>query len=192
MTAQEQLHDPAYNHHMSLHVSAAFQGPSPTAWSPPLYLTHTHDDLTQSVYSSATTKDPQAQLLQRWTRLSELISRVRLSADAVITLNRSLDLAEEAMHKRAMMDDGRKRVEKAEGSEISRLKDPSVRAGTLGEAAALLPHAPIYRAERTNRQNPQVHDYILKRLTKAVDLLRFGQQDFKACEFVLHAPIIGY
>ena len=90
------------------------------------------------------------------------------------------------------MDDGGKRVGKAEGSEISRLEDPSVRAGTLGEAAALLPHAPIYRAERTSRQNSQVHDYLLKRLTKAVDLLRCGQQDFKACAFILHALIIGY
>lgn len=177
---------------MSLHVSAAFQGASPTAWSPPLYLTQTHDDLTQSVYSSATIRDPQAQLLQRWTRLSELISRVRLSANAVITLNRSLDLAEEAVHKSAMMDDGWKRGEKAEGSEIYRLVDPGVRAGTLGEAAALLPSAPVYRAERTSRQEPQVHEYLLKRVTKAVDLLRYGQQDFKVCEVTLHTPVVAY
>lgn len=64
--------------------------------------------------------DPQTQLLRRWQRISEQISRARLSCDAVIALDRSLDLAEETILHSAAMDVNPESIETAEGSEILR------------------------------------------------------------------------
>lgn len=71
-----------------------------------------------SVSSSTTTSDPQTHLLLRWKRISEQISHARLSRDAVIALNRSLDLAEETILHRAAIAENSKRVETDKGSEI--------------------------------------------------------------------------
>lgn len=103
---------------MSRPKNAAFRGIGPKASLSPLLVTHVHDEPTLSVSSSTTMIDPQTQLLHRWKRISEQISRARLSCDAVITLNRSLDLAEETILHRAAMDENSERIETAEGSEM--------------------------------------------------------------------------
>lgn len=105
---------------MGLPENAAFRGISPKASSSPLLFTHAHDDLTLSVSSSTTMIDPQTQLLHRWQRISEQISRAHLSCDAVITLNRSLDFAEEILLQTAAKDEVPARIETAEGSVILR------------------------------------------------------------------------
>ena len=104
---------------MNFHTSAAFQGISPKAPSSPMPVTRAHDELTLSVSSSTTVGDPQTQLLRRWKRISKQISGARLSCDAVILLNRSLDLAEETILG-AATDENSKRIKAAEGSEILR------------------------------------------------------------------------
>lgn len=105
---------------MNFLTSTAFQGISPKAPSSPLPVTRAHDELTLSVSSSTTISDPQTQLLRRWNRISEQISGARLSCDAVILLDRSLDLAEETILHGAATGENPKRIKAAEASEILR------------------------------------------------------------------------
>ena len=139
-----------------------------------------------STYSSTMISDPKFQLLQRWNRLSEQISRARLSCAAVIRLNRSLDLAEEAVLEMAATDGDSERVDKTEDAEVSRLEDLGGSTGQLGEAVALLPSEPEYRAERISRQNPQESEFLFERLTHVLDMFRQRQRDIKVRAVTLH------
>lgn len=131
--------------------------------------------------------DPQTQLLCRWKRIAEYISRARLSCDAVIMLNRSLDLAEEMVPQTAPTDKDRSNVEKAKGSEVLRpFFSDDINARTNGELASSLPNASACRTERIGWRDPKEYEHVLDRVTKAVDLLRIRQQDMKVSVFILH------
>lgn len=171
---------------MSLHKPAAFRGTSPKASSSPPSLSDTHDELILSVYTSTTISDPQTQLLRRWERLSKQISRARLSCDAVITLNRSLDLAEEIVLHRAAMDENWKRVETAEGSETPMLVSSGMNAGTIGEPMASLPNAPECRAERLRKWDTKEYEHVLDGVKKVRKQFRKRQQECQVSVVTLH------
>lgn len=101
-------------------------------------------------------------------------------------LNRSLDLAEEMVIHGAAMDEDWKTVETTEGSEIHRPLSSGINAGMVGEPVASLTDAQEDGAERMGRQDPKEYEYVLDRVTKAVGLLRYRQQDLKVGVFKLH------
>ena len=123
--------------------------------------------------------DPQTQLLHRWKKLSEQISRARLSCDAVIILNRSLDVAEKMVFHGVTIDEDWKKVETAEGSEVLRTNGSGINVGIVGEPVASLADALECEAERMGRRDPEGYENVLDRVTKAVDLLRNRQQALK-------------
>lgn len=151
---------------------------SPTA--PSLFLLpQDRDDRTMSIHSS-TMSNPQTRLLQRWTSIYERMSHARLSCDAVIRLNRSLDLADEVVCDGAAMGEDSKILKKAAVCETPRLDLSRRSLGEVDESANLLSTAPNYAAQY---MEPREYEILLARLTEAVDLLRHRQQEFKVCEF---------
>jgi hypothetical protein len=141
------------------------------------------DSLPQSTYNSTTLSDPQALLLQRWDNLSPHISRLPLSCDVVITLNRSLDQVEVVLRGVAV-DGGGNKAGKADDSGLSGLVKSGAYTGALDETTAMPPNTPEHRKGKMSRKVHQGNGYLLIRMTQAIELLRYRQQEFKVRNFI--------